>query len=407
MPALDPDGLSRLLSREPLLSLAEVAREHPARVALVGGAVRDAFLGREIDDLDLVVEDQLADFVSAVAVRLRRRPVSIGDRFQDTHRVHVRGMQIDIARSVGALEVDLGRRDFTINSLAVVIPGDGNALLDMHGGLDDLESGVVRETAPGVLAADPVRLLRGVRYCTTLSGFHVDAATRARITALARALDQVAGERIQYELSRVLTAARWRDGLRLATELDLVGALFETRPEWEAVAAWSAAEASATQGSHDDLTRLAACVLDLAGEAGMAGIATVEKRLTALRWPKRPARAAVRIARWVRRMASAGESELASWALEDADGAERAARLGGALAVQRDAFRAAADRLAEFASHAREPRWVEGADLRRWGVPAGQALGELLTEAWTGQLLRRWASPDACRSWVRHHIGEA
>lgn len=397
MPTVRLERLGTMLAREPLATLARVARGHGSPVALVGGAVRDALLGRPVDDLDLVVEHDLEAFLDGLAREAGRRPVAIGDRFQDTHRLRLRGRQVDIARSMGSIDRDLRRRDFTINTLAVLLPaGNPAEIVDPASGVADLERGVLRETAPGVLAADPLRLMRAVRYATVLEGFEIEPATRARVVELVPLLEAVAVERIRYEWQRILEAPAWHDGLGLATELGLTTQCFGVAPTLAAVVAWKHEEREA-----DPVVRLAALLLDLASEAGMS---RVEAQLMTLRWPRRPARSAVRVARWAQDRSADDERDAAARALEDPEDAERAAAL--AAAVEPGSRYAA--RLLELAGRARDPRWVQGTDLRRWGMSPGQALGDLLQEAWEGQLLGRWSGSEACRRWARDRArGEA
>jgi len=390
MPTLHPDRLAAMLEREPLAALARVAARRNRPVALVGGAVRDLMLGRTVDDLDIVVEGDLAEYLAGVEKELGRRPTAIGDRFQDTHRMRVRGIQIDISRSMGSLAEDLERRDFTVNALAVRLPAANPPVIDDAGsGLDDLAAGILRETRPGVLAADPLRLLRGIRYSATLGGFALEGATRSRIAELASQLDVVASERVQYEWQRVLEADEWVRGVLLAEELGLARQVFGARVNGAAISAWARAESSP-----DAIVRLAALIVDLAGDVGLAPI---EQRLTEMRWPRRSARSAVRIARWSMQLTGLDEPAAAAWALEDSYAAEQAAQLGRSL----DVGLTMSDELLTLARRAREPRWVQGADLRGWGMSAGQPLGELLHEVWIGQLLSRWPDRETCRCWAR------
>jgi tRNA nucleotidyltransferase (CCA-adding enzyme) len=148
-------------------------------VWVVGGAVRDALLGREPRELDLVVEGD----AHALARRLGDR-VTVHDRFGTAT---VDGMDLATARTEtyarpGALpdvrpasmQEDLARRDFTVNALAVRL-ADG-AGLAVPGALEDLEAGVLRILHPGSFADDPTRLLRLARYAARL-GFEADPET--------------------------------------------------------------------------------------------------------------------------------------------------------------------------------------------------------------------------------------
>src|SRR5690606_183872 len=133
----------------------------PAAGVLVGGAVRDALLGREPSDLDWLVPDPRA------ACEAAARELG-GSCFPlDETRGHWRavapggGVTHDFAPLRGEVEDDLTRRDLTVNALALAASG---GVLDPTGGLDDLREGRVRMTSEAALRADPVRPLRAVRF---------------------------------------------------------------------------------------------------------------------------------------------------------------------------------------------------------------------------------------------------
>ena len=205
-------------------------------VHLVGGAVRDLLLGGEPSDLDLVVEGDPV----AVARRIGDE-VMIHERF-GTLTVRAAGYSYDIARArhetyaqPGALpEVapaglaeDLGRRDFTVNTLAIALGGPApGELKAFPGGIEDLEAGSLRVLHDASFIDDPTRLLRLARYHARL-GFSIDPHTRSLARAAVRegALDTLTGARIGQEL-RLL--AQERDpvaGLSALRELELDGAI--------------------------------------------------------------------------------------------------------------------------------------------------------------------------------------
>lgn len=204
-------------------------------LVLVGGSVRDALLGRPLHDLDLVVAHN-------ALVTARRIADSFGGAFfsldteRDIGRVLLSDpvggqLVIDVARWRGAsLAEDLAARDFTINALAVQIEADRAPVLDVTGGLADLEAHVLRVASPQALASDPVRGLRAVRLLAELSAWQFrlepDSATQIRHSAPRLAL--VSAERVREELMRTLLAPQpWRS-LRRWAEL---GLLTETLPE--------------------------------------------------------------------------------------------------------------------------------------------------------------------------------
>lgn len=202
----------------------------PDGALLVGGAVRDALLGRQPVDFDWLVLDprQAArDLAAALG-----GPVFTLDEDRGHWRVLAedeRGRRVvhDFvplnAEARDALDRELRRRDLTINALAATPAGE---LIDPTGGLADLRAGRVRMTSREALGADAVRPLRAVRFAGLL-GFELEAETRAAVTALAA--DQLAGrapkpspERVRDELVAVLQAATAAATLALAADLGLL-----------------------------------------------------------------------------------------------------------------------------------------------------------------------------------------
>lgn len=185
--------------------------EFSPRVLLVGGAVRDLLLGGEPADLDLVVEGPIEPVIAA----LGGSPHS-HERFS-TATVEIDGGTLDLAQArtelyaqPGALPTvspsgivdDLGRRDFTVNALAVPLTGaDAGSLISFPGALDDLARRRLAVLHPLSFTDDPTRLLRLARYRARL-GFEIAAETRALAARAVdgSALETVSGTRIGNEL---------------------------------------------------------------------------------------------------------------------------------------------------------------------------------------------------------------
>ena len=199
----------------------------PAGTALVGGAVRDALLGRlgERPDLDLVVPADALSLSRDLARGLGGTCVVL-DPERSIARLVLRGWTIDLARQAGAdLVSDLGRRDYTVNAMALPLPTAGGAapvgLVDPHGGLADLAAHrlvAIRETN---LLEDPLRLLRGVRLAAELD-FAIDPATWTWIRQHHQRLGGVAGERVLAELERLAAAPAGGRWLAAALEAGLL-----------------------------------------------------------------------------------------------------------------------------------------------------------------------------------------
>jgi tRNA nucleotidyltransferase (CCA-adding enzyme) len=187
---------------------------------LVGGSVRDALLERSADylDLDFVLPDQAVETAKAIAHRYHAGFVLL-DAERQIARVVFDQATADFAQQVGPdLESDLRRRDFTINAIAY--HPHTQTLIDPLHGHDDLEQKLIRMVSQENLEDDPLRLLRAYRQASQL-GFSVESRTRATIQALNHLLQRVAPERVQAEISYLLSspegtpmlALAWQDGL--------------------------------------------------------------------------------------------------------------------------------------------------------------------------------------------------
>jgi tRNA nucleotidyltransferase (CCA-adding enzyme) len=220
------DLAAALRQAHPELEVVRKQAEEP--VYLVGGAVRDLLLGRPRADVDLVVVGDAA----ALAERIGGAVVE-HERF-GTVKVEVEGHEIDVATArsesypaPGALpvvaaaedvEADLGRRDFTINAMAIPIDGEVR-LVDPHGGEGDLEEEILRVLHPRSFADDPTRAIRAARYAARL-GFRLDPETEE---LLRRAdLTTVSSDRRRSELERLAEEETAYRGYELLAEWGLI-----------------------------------------------------------------------------------------------------------------------------------------------------------------------------------------
>jgi tRNA nucleotidyltransferase (CCA-adding enzyme) len=197
----------------------------PPGTAVVGGAVRDALLGRLAaqPDLDLVVQGDAVALARALAKR-QGGSVVVLDAKRSIARLVVGGWTIDLARRIGdSLEEDLLRRDYGANAIALELPAEGKppTLRDPSGGLADLAAGDLRALGETNLLEDPLRLLRGVRLACEL-GFRIEATTWGLIVQHHQRLGHVAGERVLAELERMATAPAGGAGLARVLEADLL-----------------------------------------------------------------------------------------------------------------------------------------------------------------------------------------
>jgi len=198
---------------------------------VVGGAVRDAVLGREIADLDLAVAEDPGAAAKAIAEELGEHAFELSAEFGTWRVVSPdRGWQIDATLLRGSgIEADLAERDFTIG--AVAVPLGGGEPVDPFGGLVDLERKVLRAVGAGSFDGDPLRLLRAARLAAELD-LEVDAATVGLAHAAASRAGEPAGERLLTELRQLLGGPDPLRGLALLDELRLTPVVL---PEVEAL----------------------------------------------------------------------------------------------------------------------------------------------------------------------------
>lgn len=205
------------------------------RIALVGGSVRDAILGSgDGADLDLTTsahpEEVLAllngwaDTVwdvglrfGTVGARKGRHIIEVTTYRAESYAEHSRKPEV---RYGSSLSDDLVRRDFTINAMAVTLPT--LELVDEHGGLGDLEKGILRTPAAPErsFSDDPLRMMRAARFVAQL-GFRLEPATAEAMVNMADRIEIVSAERVQGELTRLMMSKYPREGLAVLVDSGL------------------------------------------------------------------------------------------------------------------------------------------------------------------------------------------
>ena len=209
---------------------------------VVGGAVRDELLGRELVDLDIACREP-RDAARAYAKRSGGAPFPLSERHGAWRVALENAHTVDFTPLPGTIEDDLATRDFTINAIAE--PLAGGEPVDPFGGRDDVEAKLIRAVSPTVFTDDPLRLLRAVRLEDELE-FRMDAETERLVRQDAALVTHPARERALAELVRFSV-----DGYRRADELGLLsplegssarldGALVD-RPAFRLVAVFGAA----------------------------------------------------------------------------------------------------------------------------------------------------------------------
>ena len=133
------------------------------------------------------------------------------------------GRHPDAVTFTGLIEDDLSRRDFTVNAMAFTHTEGGLSVLDLFGGQDDLQRGVIRAVGdPDTrFTEDALRLMRGVRFAVKL-GFTIEENTYAAICRRAEGLSRISRERISEEFQKILTSPRPEEGISLLTDTGLL-----------------------------------------------------------------------------------------------------------------------------------------------------------------------------------------
>jgi len=227
--------LDALAAASPVSALAAAFAEAGRELAIVGGPVRDALLGRDTHDLDFTT-DAAPDEILRIVKPISTARWDIGRDF-GTIGARVHGEQVEITtyradsydgttrKPVVAfgddIEGDLARRDFTVNAMALQLPG--KRLVDPTGGVEDLVRGILRTPVdPRVsFGDDPLRMLRAARFSSQLE-FEVDSDTVDAIAGLRESIQIVSAERIQGELVRLLATDDPVRGIRLLVDTGLM-----------------------------------------------------------------------------------------------------------------------------------------------------------------------------------------
>jgi putative nucleotidyltransferase with HDIG domain len=215
-----------------LREIAAVFNAHGKQVFLVGGAVRDILRGAEYADWDLASdarpEDVMRMFSAVIPTGIKHGTVTI--RYKK-HSVEVTTLRTDGAYADGrhpdsvyytsSIEEDLGRRDFTINAVAAVLP-EGR-IIDPFGGRRDLEKKLIRcvGRAADRLNEDGLRALRAFRFASQL-GFDVDGELLAAIRERPVMITPVSMERIKAEFDKIIASEKPSAALLLMEQCGLL-----------------------------------------------------------------------------------------------------------------------------------------------------------------------------------------
>jgi poly(A) polymerase len=228
------ENLERITNEPLFVELGKRFGDAGFELSLVGGPVRDAFLGRKAPDLDFTTDARpddiikvLKGFVDAhwdigrefgtIGARVGDEQIEITTYRADKYEPESRKPEVAFGND---LNEDLFRRDFTINSMALRLPS--KTFVDPFNGLQDLLAGVIR--TPGKpedsFSDDPLRMMRGARFASQL-GFEIEPATFDAMVAMASRIEIISAERVREEIVKLMLGANPRKGLTALVESGL------------------------------------------------------------------------------------------------------------------------------------------------------------------------------------------
>lgn len=233
--------------------VANLAREQHINLYIVGGIVRDILLKRQNDDIDFVTETSAIDFAEHVVAKFGGelnsfRPFGTAKWIPSPQSAELLGLSyeslphhIDFATArnefyqhptalpsvySGSIKLDLHRRDFTINTIAIQLSpaSHANRILDFYGGVNDLNNRIIRVLHSLSFVDDPTRILRAVRFEKRLD-FTIEARTAELIHLHKDMLRRITGERVRNELNLLLREDHPEQGIQILHERGLLSAI--------------------------------------------------------------------------------------------------------------------------------------------------------------------------------------
>ncbi len=236
-----------LLAGAPIaLELASKFKEAGHTLALVGGPVRDAILGRLGNDLDFTtsarpevtakIMKKWADAVwetgaqfGTIAGKRGDLTIEITTYRSESYDPTSRKPDVDFGESI---EGDLGRRDFTINAMALELTTETPTFIDLYDGISDLAKGVLRTPgkAEDSFSDDPLRMMRAARFAAQLN-FTPDPALVQAIESIAPRISIISAERVHDELIKLIMSNHPRVGLSILVESGLAAIVLPELPQ--------------------------------------------------------------------------------------------------------------------------------------------------------------------------------
>jgi poly(A) polymerase len=230
-------AISTLIERAPeSTQLAAAFKAAGFKLALVGGPVRDAILGRLGNDLDFTTNAKPAESkkiltswadtvweigaeFGTIAARKGDIEVEVTTYRSESYEVDSRKPDVQFGENI---EGDLKRRDFTINAMALELTTDSPTFIDLFNGITDLQNKIIKTPgkAEDSFSDDPLRMMRAARFMSQLN-FAVDSSVIDAIKKMADRLSIISAERIRDEFVKTLMSPNPRIGITLLVETGL------------------------------------------------------------------------------------------------------------------------------------------------------------------------------------------
>lgn len=227
--------MSRRFTKVPVNSIFEGAKKTIQTIKkakgnayIVGGAVRNLLLSKEIKDIDIVCDLEISELqkvfpnaqkvgaaFGVIIVKESSFSYEIASCREERH--YLDGRHPEIVKYTKSFEVDSKRRDFTLNALLLDV--DSGEVIDYNDGLTDLESGVIRTVGVAIerFGEDYLRMLRAIRFAALL-GFELEDKTMAAIKTLSSYCCKISPERSRAELDLMLNSSKSARAVRLLSD---------------------------------------------------------------------------------------------------------------------------------------------------------------------------------------------
>lgn len=225
---MDLNQIRKEVFEDPVPSkLSAMAKGENMPLFLVGGYIRDLLLGIRRKDYDLTLPKESFSLIPKIEKVLGFRFFKVGkeELGTTTYRIIKSDLSIDLTFFQGrTIDDDLQRRDFTINAIAFSLLNERFHWVE--GALEDTGVKVIRSVSTHAIDQDPLRMLRAIRYLSTLDGFILAMELKKEISLKRDLIGKLPGERIKMELDQILLSPRRTFGMTALHELGLLLTLF-------------------------------------------------------------------------------------------------------------------------------------------------------------------------------------